>query len=118
MKPTEKQLFTLAALREQEPFLRGVRGTYRFDIENVGTWFVTVDDGRVKVEPRKREADCAIRCSEEDFISIIQGKRNLLTAALQGRVQVTGDMALAQKFHGFVNLVVERQRDASERGAK
>jgi putative sterol carrier protein len=117
MTATAREIFERAAdVRQQQPYLRGVRGTYLFEIENVGAWFVTVDDGTVKIERTRRAADCTIRCNEEDFVSIVEGKRNLLTAGLQGRVLVSGDIALAQKFHGFVRMIAERQ-DASERGA-
>jgi putative sterol carrier protein len=99
--------------KHDEPLLRGVHCTYLFDIEEVGAWFVSVDDGTVTVEEGSREADCVIRCSEEDFVEIAEGRRNLLTAALQGRVQVRGDVALAQKFHGFVGTTLEQEREAA-----
>lgn len=113
MAQSAKEIFKLHRLQEDEPLLRGVRGTYLFDIEQVGNWFVAVDDGKIKVTEAKHEADCVIRCSEEDFVDIVEGRRNLLTAVLQGRVQVRGDVALAQKFHGLVGTEVERERGAA-----
>jgi putative sterol carrier protein len=101
-------------MQAYEPLLRGVRGTYIFDIDKVGCWFVDVDDGKINMTEGRREADCEIRCSEQDFVDIIEGRRNLLTAALQGRVQVRGDVALAQKFHGLVGARAEEEK---ERGA-
>jgi putative sterol carrier protein len=95
------------------PYLRGVRGTYLFEIENVGSWFVSVDDGAITYDREKHEADCVIRCNEEDFVDIVEGRRNLLTAALQGRVQVHGDVALAQKVQGLVGTEIEQKREAA-----
>src|SRR6266849_3731497 len=105
MAQSAQEIIQLHRMQEYSPLLRGVRGTYLFDIERVGCWFVAVDDGKIKITEEKREADCVIRCSEEDFVEIVEGRRNLLTAALQGRVQVRGDVALAQKFHGLVGAV-------------
>jgi putative sterol carrier protein len=113
MPQSAQEIFELHRMQEYESLLRGVRGTYLFDIEQVGSWFVAVDDGKIKVTEGKREADCVIRCNEEDFVEIVEGRRNLITAALQGRVQVRGDVALAQKFHGLVGTEVDRQRGAA-----
>jgi putative sterol carrier protein len=49
-----------------------------------------------------------IRCDEADFVRIARGEQNLFTAVLQGRVQVEGDYALAQRLHGFVRSPRER----------
>lgn len=89
------------------PFLQGVRGTYRFDVENAGSWVVAVDDGAFKATESKEEADCVIQCTEDDFLEIVEGKRNLMTSAMRGSVRVSGDIALAQKFHGFVSRLSE-----------
>ncbi len=114
MPQTAQEIFELSRTKKYEPFLRGVRGTYLFDIENVGSYFVAVDDGKLTFDQAKRDADCVIRCNEQDFVDIVEGRRNLLTAALQGRVQVGGDVALAQKFHGLVGALTESEK---ERGA-
>jgi putative sterol carrier protein len=113
MARSAQEIFDLNKAKHDEPLLRGVHGTYLFDIEKVGAWFVSVDDGAVTVDKGSRKADCVIRCSEEDFVEIVEGRRNLLTAALQGRVHIRGDVALAQKFHGLVGAAVEQERKAA-----
>ena len=107
---TAKEIFELHTLQQREPSLRGVHGTYLFDIEGVGGWFVKVNDGAIEVENAMRDADCSIQCNEEDFVSIVLGRRNLVTAVLQGRVHVEGSFALAQKFHGLVRSIADWQR--------
>jgi putative sterol carrier protein len=106
MPRTAQEIFNLHRVQEHEPILRGVHGTYLFEIDKVGNWFVAVDDGTIKVEETKRDADCTISCDERDFVDIVEGRRNLITAHMQGRVKVHGDMALAQKFHGLVSTMV------------
>lgn len=113
MAHTAQEIFDLYGTTRNEPLLRGVRGTYCFDIDQVGSWFVLVNDGAVKIEKAKRDADCMIRCDQQDFVDIVQGRRNLLTAAMQGRVQLRGDIALAQKFHGLVSAEIEERRGAA-----
>jgi arylformamidase len=110
---TAREVFQLHRMQKYEPVLRGVHGTYLFDIEKVGSWFVAVDDGAIHIEETKRDADCTIRCDEQDFVDIVEGRRNLITARMQGRVKVFGDIALAQKFHGLVSAMIEEKRGAA-----
>ena len=112
MPQTAHEVFNLDRIQKYQAVLRGVHGTYLFDIDKVGCWFVAVDDGAIHVEETKRDADCTISCDEADFVDIVEGRRNLLTSVMQGRVQVQGDLALAQKFHRLVGAISERRRGA------
>ena len=113
MPQTAQEVFNLHRMQKHEPVLRGVHGTYLFEIDKVGSWFVAVDDGAIKIDEKNRDADCTISCDERDFVDIVEGRRNLITAHMQGRVKVRGDMALAQKFHGLVSTMVEERRGAA-----
>jgi putative sterol carrier protein len=110
--PTAREIIQLHMTDHYVPLLRGVRGTYRFEIDGVGKWFVSVNDGAVKIEEANREADCEIKCNESDFVDIVEGRRNLITAAMQGRVRIRGDLSLAQKFHGLIGAILEEERGA------
>jgi len=109
---TAREVFNAHRMQKYEPVLRGVHGTYLFDIEKVGCWFLAVDDGAINIEETRRDADCTIGCDEPDFVEIVEGRRNLLTARMQGRVFISGDLALAQKFHGLVSAMIEEKRGA------
>ena len=114
MSQTALEVFNLHRMQKYEPVLRGVHGTYLFDIDKVGCWFVAVDDGAINIEEQtKRDADCTISCDESDFVDIVEGHRQLITSHMQGRVTIRGDMALAQKFHGLVSAMIEEKRGAS-----
>ena len=113
MPQTAQEVFKLHHMQRYEPILRGVYGTYLFEIDKVGSWFVAVSDGAINIEQTKRSADCTISCDEQDFVDIVEGRRNLITAHMQGRVKVRGDMALAQKFHGLVSARIEERRGAA-----
>jgi putative sterol carrier protein len=86
----------------KEPLLRGIKGTYRFDIDGVGSWRLTVDDGAIWVREGPGDAECVIASSEEDFVRIARGETNLLTALLRGEIRFDGDRALLKAFHGML----------------
>lgn len=114
MPQTAQEVFELHRRQNYEPVLRGVHGTYLFDIDKVGCWFVAVDDGALHVEETKRDAECMISCDEVDFVDIVEGRRQLITSHMQGRVTIRGDMALAQKFHGLLSAKIEEKRPGKE----
>jgi predicted lipid carrier protein YhbT len=97
-----RRLFEEVARRGHDRRLEGVRGRYRFDIEGVGSWLVTIDDGALTVEETRGDAECIISSDAADALRIARGEQNLLTAFLQGRVDVDGDLTLAQKFQGLL----------------
>jgi len=98
MARSAQEIFQLYKTQKYELFLKGVRGTYLFDIDQVGSWFVSVEDGAVTSDERRCDAECVIRCSEVDSIDIVKGRRNLLTAALQGPIQVRGESRWHRQF--------------------
>jgi len=107
---TAHELYERHKLQKHEPSLRGVHGTYLFEIANVGHWFISVEDGNVEIKEARHDADCTIRCDEADFIDIVEGRRNLITASMQGRVKIGGDLALAQKFHGLISAKLQGKK--------
>jgi putative sterol carrier protein len=110
MPKTAHEIFQMHPFKKYEPLLRRVNGTYLFEIKDVGHWFISVRDGAISIEETRHDADCTIGCDESDFIDIIEGRRNLLTAAMQGRITIRGNVTLAQKFHGLVSAMVEDKR--------
>jgi putative sterol carrier protein len=86
------------ASRGLVPEVHGMAGTFQLDIENVGRWYVTVDDRRLTISEGPAEADCALGCSAEDFIRMMDGELNPLTGFLRGRIRVAGDLAMAASF--------------------
>jgi hypothetical protein len=88
--------------RAYEPRLDGVYGSYRFEILGVGTFHVSVVDGELSVVEAARPADCVIRCSRSVFLHIAAGSQNLLTAAMQGQVHISGDLMFAQRLHALL----------------
>jgi putative sterol carrier protein len=76
---------------------RGLRATYRFDVEGAGSWHVAVDDGAVSVSETDAAADCVISVPEELFLRIVRGEQSPMGAFLMGKIRVEGDTALAMR---------------------
>ena len=66
LMPTAHEVFQQHQFQKHEPLLRGVTGTYLFEIEGVGYWFISVRDGAISIEEARHDADCTIRCDEPD----------------------------------------------------
>jgi putative sterol carrier protein len=96
------QVFDRIAKIGVAPNLKGTTGVFRFDVDDVGSWRVSVDDGKVSVKKGGGDADAIIGLSAEDFMHLVRGEINLLTAYLRGDIRATGDIALAKKLHGVL----------------
>lgn len=71
MARSAKEVFELFRALRYELSLRHVRGTYLFEIEQVGNWFMSVDQGAISLDNKRREAECTFSFSEEDFVEIV-----------------------------------------------
>ena len=98
MSATTQAFFERLAERGYEPLLHGISGTIRCDIEDVGSWFVVVNNGSLSVSRDTVGADCVLVCSWEDFDRLVVGKQNPTTLFMQGRMKITGNLTLAQMF--------------------
>jgi predicted lipid carrier protein YhbT len=98
MSDTTQIFFERLATRNYEPLLHSVSGTIRSDIVGAGSWFVVVNNGALTVSSAANEADCVIVCHREDFERMVVGKQNPTTLFMQGKMQITGDIVLAQMF--------------------
>jgi putative sterol carrier protein len=88
-------------IRPYNPALRGVHGTFRFEIDDAGVFRVVVDDGNVRGVEGDGPADVVLGCSEPDFVDLMEGRRNAFTALLQGRLRASGNVQLVKLFHAF-----------------
>jgi predicted lipid carrier protein YhbT len=93
-RETVRALFERLADRGPEPALRRSTGTCEFDIDNCGRWYVTLAGGAVSVSEDPRPATCTLTWHARDFVDVVEGRQNLMTAFLRGRFKATGDLAL------------------------
>src|SRR5580765_2483659 len=97
--PTEvakvSRIFERLGAEEPVAALSHTHAVYEFDIDDGGRWFVSLDGGKATVDDEERPPDCVITCSAAELVALAQGGENLMTAFLQGKVKLAGDVALA-----------------------
>jgi putative sterol carrier protein len=94
-EPT-RAFFTRLA-EEQQPMLRSVSGTVRFDIadgERTEHWYVQIRKGDVTVSHDDGEAECVISADIGTFDEILCGQMNAMAAVLRGAVAMEGRVVL------------------------
>ena len=97
MAQTVREFFESIEDRLDPEKVRGTTAIYRFDVRDVGSWLVDVDDGRVSVSESDADADCVLQASEELWGRLIRGEANATTAYMTGKLKVKGDLELALK---------------------
>ena len=75
----------------------GITHSYLFEIKEVGTWLVAVDDGKMTVTEGEGEADVQIGMSEEVFRKLVAGEQNAMRGVMTGKIKVKGDYVAAKK---------------------
>ena len=83
--------------RGDEPLLRTVKGTVRFDVTgDAGTdhWLLALDRGAVGATHQGGDADCVIAGHEDLIGAVVQGRANAMAALLRGELSCTGDLDL------------------------
>ena len=94
---TAREFFESLEARADPAKTVGMNNTYRFDVEGSGSWIVHVANGAVRVEEGTGDADCTISASEENFLRILRGQQNPMTAYMTGKLRIAGDMGAAMK---------------------
>ncbi|WP_437915378.1 SCP2 sterol-binding domain-containing protein [Sorangium sp. So ce302] len=97
MSQARKLIQDLAAGR-YDARLRGTRKVCAVQLSDDERVVVEIADGSFGIAPEGAIEDCQLSCSLDDFLRIFRGEQNLITAIMQGRVGVRGDLGAAQMF--------------------
>ena len=83
--------------RGHEPLLENARGSARFDVtdgKQTDRWLLTIEKGDLAVSRKNAAADCVVRADRAAFERAVEGKFNLMAAALRGEFTIGGDLRL------------------------
>jgi putative sterol carrier protein len=84
--------------------LAGTDAVILFDLtgEGGGQWTLTVTDGcPTLVEGAAETPELTLRMAADDFTALVGGTMNPISAFMQGRIKVEGDMGMALRLQAF-----------------
>ena len=85
----------------------GVDAIFQFDMtgENGGQYWIKVADKTVEVHEGEHDSPTMVLTAlADDYIAVINGDMNPMTAFMQGKIKVKGDMGLALKLQTMFGL--------------
>jgi len=74
----------------------------RFDVGDDSIHVDGTGDSNI-VSTEKKEADCTVSVSSEDFHQLLTGDLNPMAAVMAGKVKISGDMSVAMKLPAIFN---------------
>ena len=78
---------------------------YHLQGEQGGEWVIRIGNGACTVEPGTTEKpSLALTAEAADYLKIISGKLNAMSAFAEGKIKLKGDLALAMKMMNFFKL--------------
>jgi predicted lipid carrier protein YhbT len=93
-------------LETQKAAASAIGATYKFVLsgDGGGTFLMNLKDD-VGVKEVDGAADCTLRMSASDYVDMMEGRANPQAMFFQGKLQIEGDIALALKLQGLVEVL-------------
>lgn len=110
------EFFAELGRRGHEPLLENAKGSARFDVADgrrTERWLLTIDRGELRVSRKNASADCVIRIDRPSFEQAVNGRLNLMAAALRGEFTMVGDPRLLVRLQRLFPRPSRRRRRRS-----
>jgi putative sterol carrier protein len=85
--------------------LAGMKGVFQFDISGAdpGLYSVAIADGKARVsEGQSASPSVTISMASSDFLEMVEGRLDGITAFMGGKLKVAGDMAMAMQLQALI----------------
>lgn len=92
----------LPLVNEKAANAAALGNSIRFDVGDDSIHVDGTGDSNV-VSTEKKEADCTVSVSSEDFHQLLTGELNPMAAVMAGKVKISGDMSVAMKLPAIFN---------------
>jgi putative sterol carrier protein len=90
--------------------IESVNAVYQFELHGEGeqTYQLHLHEGRALIKHGvSSKADCRIKMKEEDFMNMLFGKLNGISAFMTGKLKVNGSMDLAMRLQKVLGAYAE-----------
>ena len=104
-----------AAFEGDKSLAKKIGGVIQFSLGGV-EWVVDGKQGTCKKGPPAGKADCTISISQNDFVAMVNGKLNGMSAFMSGKMKIKGNMALAQKFQTLTDAAKKAGASLPKKG--